>query len=36
VWHEERRAELRELAQLDVDGICTNAPDVLAEILAHA
>ncbi len=36
VWHEERRAELRELAQLDVDGICTNTPDVLAEILAHA
>ena len=36
VWHEERRTELRELAQLDVDGICTNAPDVLAQVLAQA
>lgn len=33
VWHEERPSELRELARLDVDGICTNTPDVLAEIL---
>jgi glycerophosphoryl diester phosphodiesterase len=34
VWHEERPAELRELARLDVDGICTNTPDALAAILA--
>ncbi len=33
VWHEERPAELRELVKLDVDGICTDAPDVLASIL---
>ncbi len=33
VWHEERPEELRELVQLDVDGICTNTPDVLASIL---
>jgi glycerophosphoryl diester phosphodiesterase len=33
VWHEERPDELRALARLDVDGICTNTPDVLAEIL---
>ncbi|MGC9468468.1 MAG: glycerophosphodiester phosphodiesterase [Anaerolineae bacterium] len=33
LWHEERPEELRELVQLDVDGICTNTPDVLAEIL---
>jgi glycerophosphoryl diester phosphodiesterase len=33
VWHEERLTELRELVQLDVDGICTNTPDVLANIL---
>jgi glycerophosphoryl diester phosphodiesterase len=36
VWHEERPHELRELAKLDVDGICTNTPDVLAAILAEA
>jgi len=36
VWHEERASELRELARLDVDGICTNTPDVLAEILTRA
>lgn len=33
VWHEERPEELRELAKLDVDGICTNTPDLLASIL---
>jgi len=33
LWHEERPAELRELVKLDVDGICTDTPDVLAEIL---
>jgi glycerophosphoryl diester phosphodiesterase len=33
LWHEERPEELRELVKLDVDGICTNAPDVLAAIL---
>ena len=34
LWHEERPEELRELVKLDVDGICTNTPDVLAAILA--
>ena len=33
LWHEERPSELRELVKLDVDGICTNTPDVLAAIL---
>ena len=33
LWHEERPAELRELVKLDVDGICTNTPDVLSNIL---
>jgi glycerophosphoryl diester phosphodiesterase len=33
LWHEERPEELRELVKLAVDGICTNTPDVLAEIL---
>lgn len=33
LWHEERPAELRELVKLDVDGICTNTPDVLSRIL---
>jgi glycerophosphoryl diester phosphodiesterase len=33
LWHEECPEELSELAQLDVDGICTNTPDVLASIL---
>jgi len=33
VWHEERPEELRELVQLDVDGICTNTPDILEAIL---
>jgi glycerophosphoryl diester phosphodiesterase len=33
VWHEERAEELRELVKLDVDGICTNTPDLLASIL---
>lgn len=32
-WHEERPEELRELARLDVDGICTNTPDILSHIL---
>jgi glycerophosphoryl diester phosphodiesterase len=36
VWHEERPAELRELVRLDVDGICTNTPDLLAGVLARA
>ncbi len=35
LWHEERPAELRRLAVLDVDGICTNTPDILAAILAN-
>jgi len=35
LWHEERPAELRELVKLDVDGICTNAPDLLAAILKN-
>jgi glycerophosphoryl diester phosphodiesterase len=33
LWHEERPEELRQLARLDVDGICTNTPDVLHRIL---
>jgi glycerophosphoryl diester phosphodiesterase len=33
LWHEERPEELRELVKLDIDGICTNTPDVLASIL---
>lgn len=33
LWHEERPSELRELVKLDVDGICTNKPDLLALIL---
>jgi glycerophosphoryl diester phosphodiesterase len=33
VWHEERPEELRALVKLDVQGICTNTPDVLAGIL---
>ncbi len=33
VWHEERPEELRELVQLDIDGICTNTPDILETIL---
>jgi glycerophosphoryl diester phosphodiesterase len=32
-WHEERPSELQELVKLGVDGICTNAPDLLAVIL---
>jgi glycerophosphoryl diester phosphodiesterase len=36
VWHEERPAELRELVKLDVDGICTNKPDLLTVILQDA
>jgi glycerophosphoryl diester phosphodiesterase len=30
LWHEERPEEIRELLKLDVDGICSNAPDLLA------
>jgi glycerophosphoryl diester phosphodiesterase len=33
LWHEERPAELRELVRMNVDGICTNTPDVLAALL---
>jgi glycerophosphoryl diester phosphodiesterase len=33
VWHEERPAELRALVKLDVDGICTDTPDLLTRIL---
>lgn len=33
IWHEERPEELRELVRLDLDGICTNKPDLLASIL---
>jgi glycerophosphoryl diester phosphodiesterase len=29
LWHEERPSELKELVKLDVDAICTNAPDLL-------
>lgn len=36
VWHEERPEELRELVRLDVQGICTNTPDVLDGILCTA
>jgi glycerophosphoryl diester phosphodiesterase len=32
LWHEERVRELRALAGADVDGICTNTPDVLRDI----
>ena len=33
LWHEEHVDVLRALVELDVDGICTNTPDVLTEIL---
>ena len=33
LWHEERPAELRELVKLDVDGICTDKPDLLSKII---
>jgi len=36
LWHEERPEELIELGQLDVYGICTNTPDVLASILGRS
>jgi len=36
LWHEERPEELVELLQLDVYGICTNTPDVLASILGRS
>jgi glycerophosphoryl diester phosphodiesterase len=35
IWHEERPAELRELVSMEVDGICTNTPDVLSSILKN-
>jgi glycerophosphoryl diester phosphodiesterase len=35
IWHEERPAELRELVRMEVDGICTNTPDVLSSILKN-
>jgi glycerophosphoryl diester phosphodiesterase len=28
-WHEERPAEIAALRALGVDGICSNAPDLL-------
>ena len=34
VWHEERPSELRALVGMDLDGICTNTPDLLARILS--
>lgn len=36
LWHEERPEELLQLVQLDVYGICTNTPDVLASILGRS
>lgn len=36
LWHEERPSELQELVQMDIDGICTNTPDILASILRAA
>lgn len=36
LWHEERPEELVELVQLDVYGICTDTPDVLASILGRS
>ena len=33
VWQENRPTELQELVKLGPDGICTNTPDVLTEIL---
>ncbi len=33
LWHEERPSELRQLVRMDVDGICTNTPDILTAIL---
>lgn len=33
IWQEQRPSELQKLVQLNVDGICTNAPDILAAIL---
>ncbi len=33
LWHEERPSELNELVKLDIDGICTNTPDILSTIL---
>ena len=31
-WHEERPAEIAALSQLGVDGICSNAPDLLRNV----
>jgi glycerophosphoryl diester phosphodiesterase len=36
IWHEERPAELRALVRMDVDGICTDTPDLLTRILQEA
>jgi glycerophosphoryl diester phosphodiesterase len=36
LWHEERSSELRKLVGLEVDGICTNTPDILAAVLREA
>lgn len=33
IWHEERVEELRYLVQLPAWGICTDTPDVLAQVL---
>jgi len=33
LWHEERPAELHQLVKLDVDGICTDKPDLLSRII---
>jgi glycerophosphoryl diester phosphodiesterase len=35
VWHEEDEQELEHLVGLNVDGICTNKPDVLAKVLRN-
>jgi glycerophosphoryl diester phosphodiesterase len=35
IWHEERPAEIAALMQLDIDGICSNAPDLLTQFHPH-
>ena len=35
-WHEERPSEIAALQRLGVDGICSNAPDLLRDIVATA
>ena len=32
-WHEERADELRKLTKLPINGICTNVPNILSEIM---